>query len=153
MAFRLARHSVGRPRKEFMRKSSMGSTVATPINLHFPCSSILSPLPLLFVPIDSSDVKTVSTSNGGALYILPAENQNLALNSRSTYQKKEKTVTFLLENLDIFGQKTLPLWGGLDKPEKGIARDSFKIRPKKVPSFYTKRCDGISSIRNCKTSR
>ncbi|PON57834.1 hypothetical protein TorRG33x02_292880 [Trema orientale] len=67
MALRSARHSVGSPRKEFMKKSSMGSTVATPTNLHFPSLSNLSPLPLLIFPTDSSDVNTVSTTNGGAL--------------------------------------------------------------------------------------
>lgn len=83
-AFRLARHSVGRPRNVFIRKSSIGSTVATPTNLHLPSLSNLFPLPLLIVPFDSSDVKTVLTSSGGGLYILPAENQKLAKNSRST---------------------------------------------------------------------
>ncbi|CAI8619516.1 unnamed protein product [Vicia faba] len=34
-AFNSARHSVGRPRKEFIMKSSIGSTVATPTSLHF----------------------------------------------------------------------------------------------------------------------
>lgn len=67
MALRLARHSVGSPRKEFIKKSSIGSTVATPTNLHFPSLSNLSPLPLLIFPTDSSDVNTVSTTNGGAL--------------------------------------------------------------------------------------
>ncbi|CAB4306440.1 unnamed protein product [Prunus armeniaca] len=36
IALRSARHSMGRPRKELIRKSSIGSTVATPTNLHFP---------------------------------------------------------------------------------------------------------------------
>lgn len=66
-AFSSARHSVGRPRKEFIRKSSIGSTVATPTSLHFPSSSNLMPLPLFSVPFDSSDVNTVFTSKGGAL--------------------------------------------------------------------------------------
>ncbi|PON69919.1 hypothetical protein PanWU01x14_083830 [Parasponia andersonii] len=67
MALRSARHSVGSPRKEFMKKSTMGPTVATPTSLHFPSLSNLSPLPLLIFPTDSSDVSTVSTTNGGAL--------------------------------------------------------------------------------------
>lgn len=84
-AFRSARHSVGRPRKVFMNKSSTGSTIATPTNLHLPSLSRLSPLPLLISPFDSSDVNTVFTSSGGALYMLPTENENFAVNSRSTY--------------------------------------------------------------------
>lgn len=62
-----ARHSVGRPRKEFIKKSSIGSTVATPTSLHFPSSFSLLPLPLFIVPLDSSDVSTVFTRRGGAL--------------------------------------------------------------------------------------
>lgn len=66
-AFNSARHSVGRPRKEFIKKSSIGSTVATPINMHFPSSSNLLPLPLFIVPFVSSDVNIVFTNSGGAL--------------------------------------------------------------------------------------
>lgn len=66
-ALRLARHSVGSPRNEFIKKSSMGSTLATPTNLQFPASSNLSPRPPLAAPRDSSDVSTVSTISGGAL--------------------------------------------------------------------------------------
>lgn len=66
-AFNSARHSVGRPRKEFIKISSIGSTVATPTSLHFPSLSNLLPLPLLIVPFVSSDVNTVFTINGGAL--------------------------------------------------------------------------------------
>lgn len=66
-AFRMAMHSVGRLRKEFKRKSSIGSTVATPTSVQFPASSNLLPLPLFTVPFDSSDVKTVFTNSGGAL--------------------------------------------------------------------------------------
>ena len=46
-AFNSARHSVGRPRKEFIKKSSIGSIVATPTSLHFPSLSNLLPLPFL----------------------------------------------------------------------------------------------------------
>lgn len=80
LALRSAMHSVGRPRKEFMNTSFTGSTVAIPTSLHFPSPSILSPLPLFISPFDSSVVNVVSTNNGGALYILPTEKQNSALN-------------------------------------------------------------------------
>lgn len=83
-AFKSARHSVGRLRNVSMKRSLMGSTVATPTSLHFPSSSILSPLPSLISPFDSSDVNTVSTSSGRALYTLPTEKQNSAINLRST---------------------------------------------------------------------
>ena len=84
-AFKSARHSVGRLRNVSMKRSLMGSTVATPTSLHFPSPSILSPLPSLIFPFDSSDVNTVSTSSGRALYRLPTEKQNSAMNLRSTY--------------------------------------------------------------------
>lgn len=67
VAFKLARHSVGRLRNESMKKSLIGSTVATPTRLHLPSLFNFSPLPLLIFPFDSSDVKTVCTVNGGAL--------------------------------------------------------------------------------------
>ena len=67
VAFKMARHSVGRLRKVFMKASSIGSTIATPTNVHLPSLSILCPFPFLNCPSDSSVVRTVSTSNGGAL--------------------------------------------------------------------------------------
>lgn len=86
VAFSSAMHSVGSPRKEFMRMSLIGSTIATPTSLHLPSSFNLAPLPPLNFPVDSSDVSVVSTINGGALYMLPTENQNLALNRISTFR-------------------------------------------------------------------
>jgi hypothetical protein len=66
-AFRLARHSVGRPRKVFIRKSSIGSTVATPTNLQFPSLSNLFPLPLLIVPL-TPQMSKLSSPAVEALY-------------------------------------------------------------------------------------
>ncbi|GFP87685.1 hypothetical protein PHJA_000912200 [Phtheirospermum japonicum] len=86
MAFKHARHSVGRLRNVSMKMSLIGSTLATPTSLHIPSLSTLSPLPPLISPFDSSDVNTVSTSSGRALYTLPIENKNLALNFNSTYK-------------------------------------------------------------------
>lgn len=67
LALRSAMHSVGSPRKEFIRMSLIGLTKATPTSLHLPSPFILSPLPPLNFPVDSSDVSVVSTINGGAL--------------------------------------------------------------------------------------
>lgn len=84
-----------------MNKSSIGSTIATPTNLHFPSLSSLSPLPLLISPFDSSDDNTVFTSSGGALYMLPTENKNFAVNSRSTYKRNH------MKNYQIYQTVTL----------------------------------------------
>ncbi|WCJ36582.1 hypothetical protein M5689_017773 [Euphorbia peplus] len=111
-ALRTARHSVGRPRKVFMKRSSMGSTVATPTSLHSPSPFNLSPCPLRITPLDSSDVNTVFTSRGGALYKLPTENRNFAVNSRSTYERyaRQTRVSINASLEELGGDIDLQTW-------------------------------------------